>query len=177
MERGLAKVKQYPLSDGDIRKVLGDDISIVNYPMLEGMGSIDEAFDKKGRCVLLFPNSSPTSGHWCAMIRRPDSIEFFDPYGDKPETQKKGLSEEEKQEYNIDQPLLTQLFKQSGLPVYYNGKGFQEDKSSIATCGRHAISRLLYAPDSLETYDKKIKTSGMKPDDFVSGLTYNALHK
>jgi len=178
MERGgISKVKQYPLSDGDIRKILGDDISIITYPQLGEMNNINQAFDAKGRCVLLVPNASPTMGHWCAMIRKKGGIEFFDPYGDAPEEQKDGLSRGRLESLDIDQPYLTKLLRASGKPVYYNTKAFQQDKASVATCGRHTICRLLYADQSLDDYDKAIKTSGLNPDDFVSGLTYNALKK
>ena len=175
--RGVDKVKQYALSDGDIRKILGDDISIITYPQLGEMTSIDQAFDSKGRCVMLVPNASPTMGHWVAMIRRKDGIEFFDPYGDAPEEQKEGLSQSRLEALDIDQPFLTKLLRASGKPVYYNTKGFQVEKASVATCGRHAVSRLLYAPYSIDKYDACVRKSGLSPDDFVAGLTYNALKK
>jgi hypothetical protein len=46
---GMGEVQDYPLSDGDIRKMLGSDIKIITYPELKHMKSIDECFDKKGR--------------------------------------------------------------------------------------------------------------------------------
>jgi hypothetical protein len=174
---GIDDVKEYPLSDTDIRSILGQDISIITYPDLERMSDIREAFDGQGRCVILFPNVSPTMGHWCAMILRRNGIEFFDPYGDAPEEQKEGLSRSRLEALDIDKPLLTKLFRESRLPVHYNTKPFQVDKASVATCGRHAVARLLYAPYSLEKYDKAVRMSRLTPDDFVSGLTYNALKK
>jgi hypothetical protein len=173
---GLAKVKSYPLSDADIRKILGD-VPTVTYPELEDMSSIDQCFDEHGRCILFFPNVSATMGHWCCMIRRPKSIEFFDSYGDPPEAQKDGLSEARKEELDIDEPALMRLLRASGKPVYYNTFPFQKDRSDIATCGRHCIVRLLYAPYSLDKYASIIKKSGMSPDDFVSGVTYDKLRK
>jgi hypothetical protein len=173
---GLARVKSYALSDSDIKSILGDT-KIIPYPELEGMRSIDECFDEKGRCILFFPNASPTVGHWCCMIRRPKSIEFFDPYGETPEAQKDGLSEGQKQSLDIDEPVLTSLLRASGLPVFYNTHPFQTDRSDVATCGRHCVVRLLYAPYSLDKYAGIIKKSGMSADDFVSGLTYDKLRK
>jgi hypothetical protein len=173
---GLAEVKSYALSDADITEILGPT-KIFPYPELEKMHSIDEAFDEHGRCIILFPNASPTMGHWCCMIRRPKSIEFFDPYGDAPEEQKDGLSEERKEALDIDEPVLTRLLRASGLPVYYNTHPFQADRADYATCGRHCVVRLLYAPYSLDKYAKIIKKSGMSADNFVSGLTYDKLRK
>jgi hypothetical protein len=180
MERArgtVASVKGYSLSDDDIRKILGPDIKIITYPMLGEMSSIDQAFDSKGRCVMLVPNVSPTMGHWVAMIKRKNGIEFFDPYGDAPEEQKDGLSQSKLQALDIDHPFLTKLLRASGKPIYYNTKGFQSENRNVATCGRHAIARLLYAPYSIDKYDACIRASGLSPDDFVAGLTYNALKK
>lgn len=173
---GLARVKSYALSDADITKILGPT-QIFPYPDLEKMRSIDECFDEKGRCIILFPNISPTQGHWCCMIRNKKGIEFFDPYGDPPEAQKDGLSESRKEALDIDDPVLTRLLRASGLPVYYNTHAFQKDTADVATCGRHCVVRLLYAPYSLDKYASIIKKSGLSPDDFVSGLTYDKLRK
>jgi hypothetical protein len=178
MERGgINRVKKYPLGDDDIRKLLGSDISIITYPQLEGMSSIDQCFDRKGRCIILFPNASPTMGHWCCMIRKAGGIEFFDPYGEAPEEQKDGLSQGRLEALQIERPLLTNLMKASGKPVYYNTYPFQKDRSDVATCGRHCVVRLYYAPLSLEKYKQSIDSSGLSPDDFVAGLTYDKIRK
>jgi len=173
----LEEVKDYPLSDADIRNVLGRDISILTYPDLAQMNSIDECFDAKGRCILLFLTSSPTEGHWCCLLNKPDGIHFFDPYGDTPEKQLKGISKSRLEELNERQPYLTELFRASGRPVFYNTHDFQKESSSINTCGRHCVVRCLYAPYSLKKYKSIIDGSGMCADDFVSGLTYDKLRK
>ena len=78
---------------------------------------------------------------------------------------------------DIERPYLTKLLRASGKPVYYNSHQFQQDKSSVATCGRHCVVRLLYAPYSLDKYKAIIDESGMTPDDFVAALTYDKLRK
>ena len=174
----LKKVHQYPLGDDDIRKLLGNDIKIWNYPQLKDLKSADDLFDAKGRAILLFPNSSPTSGHWTCLINRPNSIDFFDSYGDAPDTaQKGGMSKSRLEMLDVDSPDLTQLLRASGKPVFYNHHQFQKESPNIATCGRHCVVRLLYATYSLDKYGAIIKKSGMSADDFVSGLTYDKLRK
>ena len=111
------------------------------------------------------------------MIDRGNSVEFFDPYGDAPEEQKDGLSPSKLQALDIDQPFLTKLLRASGKSVFYNTKAFQSSGRNVATCGRHAVARLLYAPYSIDKYDKCVRSSKLSPDDFVAGLTYNALKK
>lgn len=173
----IHEVKEYPLGDDDIRSLLGSDIAIHSYPQLEKMSNIEECFDRKGRAIILFPNASPTMGHWCCMINKPSGIEFFDPYGEPPEEQKGGLSQSRLEQLNIERPTLTALMKASGRPVYYNTHGFQQEKADVATCGRHCAVRLLYAPYSLNRYYNIIKRSGLSPDNFVSGITYDKIGK
>ena len=173
----LKTVKDYPLSDGDIRKILGSDIKIVTYPMLANMSSASQMFDAKGRCILLFLTSSPTEGHWCCLLNKSDGIHFFDPYGDKPEEQLDNIPQSRLEMMNESQPYLSDLLKGSGKPVFYNTHAFQKSSSSVNTCGRHCVSRCLYAPYSLQKYKKIVDSSKMSPDDFVSGLTYDKLRK
>jgi hypothetical protein len=178
MDGGIQKVKQYALSDDDIRKLLGNNIKIMTYPQLGRLNSVDEMFDDMGRLILLFPNVSPTMGHWTCLINRPNKIEFFDPYGDAPDTdQKEGMTKSRLEMLDIDRPYLTKLLRASGKPVYYNTHAFQKESPSVATCGRHCAVRLLYAPFTLDKYKKTIDKSGLTPDNFVSGLTFDKLRK
>lgn len=173
----LDQVKEYPLSDGDIRRLLGGNIKILTYPQLKGLRSINQAFDDQGRGIVLFLVNGPTSGHWCCLIKRADSIEFFDPYGDTPAEIKDEIPSSRLEELDMASPYLSRLLKQSGLPIYYNTHCFQSKKGDINTCGRHCVVRLLYAPDSVERYAAIIKSSGLTADDFVSGLTYDRLKR
>jgi hypothetical protein len=77
----------------------------------------------------------------------------------------------------VDRPHLTRLLRAAGKPVFYNRHAFQKENPNVATCGRHAAVRLLYAPYSLAQYKKVLDSAGMAPDDFVSGVTYERLRK
>jgi hypothetical protein len=174
---GLAEVKDYPLSDGDIRKILGADIKIIPYPELQNKRSIDECFDGKGRCIVLFLTQSPVEGHWCCLLNKKKGIEFFDPYGDSPDGVIDEIPAQRREALDMERPYLARLLKQSGRPVFYNSYPFQKDKANVNTCGRHCVVRCLYAPFSLEKYKQTIDASGMSPDNFVSALTASALGK
>ena len=176
-ERGLGRIKSYPLSDADIRKILGRDIKIITYPDLGKMSSIEEAFDAKGRCIMLYLTENDTTGHWVCMLNKGDRIEFFDPYGDPPEQALESVPEENREALGEDEPLLTRLFRASGKAIYYNTYPFQKEKRDVNTCGRHSVVRCLYAPYSLEKYKKVMDSSGMTPDNFVSALTAEKLGK
>jgi hypothetical protein len=178
MKPTLKSVKEYPLSDDDIRTVLGDNINIWNYPQLKELQSAEELFDDEGRAILLFPNVSPTAGHWTCLINKPNEIEFFDPYGDAPDTEQKGgMSVRRLEQLDIERPDLTRLLRASGKPVYYNTHQFQSNSPSVASCGRHCSVRLLYAPYTLKRYKSIIDKSGLSADNFVSGLIYDKIKK
>lgn len=173
----LERVKAYPLSDGDIRTILGGNIKIFTYPQLKQFRSADALFDDKGRCLILFLTEGPTAGHWCCLLKREGHIEFFDPYGDTPEGVQDEIPKTKRDELDMNQPYLMRLLKASGRPVVYNSYPFQKEKRDINTCGRHCIVRLLYAPDSLDAYKRIITSSGLSPDDFVSGVSASMLGK
>lgn len=177
LKGGLEPMREYALSDTDIRQILGDDISLLTYPDLANLNSIDECFDKKGRCILLFLTQSANAGHWCCMMRKKKGIYFWDPYGEEPEAQKEYASKQLLKQLDEDSPYLTRLLRASGRPVYYNTHQYQKLKDGISTCGRWCVARLLYAPKSEEYFKKVVDKSGLAGDDFVSALTANWLGK
>jgi hypothetical protein len=176
-EKGMGKIKSYPLSDEDIRKILGDDIKIITYPELGKMEDISQAFDRKGRCILLYLTADDHSGHWVCMLNKGGTIEYFDPYGEAPEEALSSVPQSKLQELDEGSPYLTQLLRASGKKVSYNHYAFQKDKADVNTCGRHSVVRCLYAPYSVGKYKKVMDSTGMTPDDFVSALTAQKLGK
>jgi hypothetical protein len=150
MKGGADKARQYPLSDGDIRQLLGDDIALHVYPDLSNYRQLDEIFDSKGRSILLFLTTSANSGHWCCLLRKKDRVEFFDPYGDPPESQLDDLPPSYLERLDQATPYLANLLKTSKVPVYFNTHSFQKLRGDVATCGRHCVVRCLYAPYTLE---------------------------
>ena len=173
----MEEIKDYPLGDDDIRTILGNDIKIITYPMLGKMRSIDEAFDKKGRCIMLYLTHSSNSGHWVCMLNKGNEIEYFDSYGEPPEEPLEGVPRGKLEQMDEDQPYLTALLRKSGKKVSYNHHAFQKTRGDINTCGRHAVVRCLYAPYSLSKYKKVMDSTGMSPDNFVSALTAQKLGK
>jgi hypothetical protein len=172
----LDEIKAYALSNGDIEQILGKT-KILTYPELDDLPSWEDMFDEDGRCVLLFLTQDEQTGHWVSLIRNGTSIEFFDPYGQKPEGTKKWLSKERLRMLDQDKPYLTRLLRESKMVVYYNQYPFQEDQTNVNTCGRWVVSRLLERRKTLRQFYNMVKKSGMTPDDFVSALTFKIIGK
>jgi len=167
----------YPLSDEDIRRLLGGNIEITSYSKLAGVQNINELFDARGRAIIFYPQQSENSGHWTAMIRDGRQIEFFDPYGEPPDAQKDGLSKSQLEKLRMNHPDLTRLLENSGCRVIFNKIQLQKLANDVQTCGRHCVCRLLYYKMPIQRYRQMIHKSGMTPDEFVVDKTYDNLGK
>jgi hypothetical protein len=172
----LHQVEGYALGDDDLAKIV-PNTHIFTYPYLKSVKDIDEVFDDQGRALMLYLTEDKQTGHWVALIRKPDHIEFFDPYGERPDHELTWIGKGKRAELDEDKPLLSRLLREKGLPVIYNKHHFQEDNGDIATCGRHSATRLLFKDLSLPQYADMIKRSGLSPDEFVSRITFPLIKK
>jgi len=173
----LEQAEAYPLGDDDINKILEPDTHIFTYPYLKQVKDIDEIFDPYGRAMMLYLTENANTGHWVCLIRRPDEIEFFDPYGEPVDKQLTWVGKGKRMELEQERPLLSKLLREKGLPVVYNKTKFQAKDDDVATCGRHCVIRLLFKDLPLPKYAEMIKKSGMTPDEFVTRKTYDLLGK
>jgi hypothetical protein len=182
MEEKIQQIRAYALSNEDIQDILEPDTKIFTYPDFATMSSIDEAFDRLGRCIFLFLTENASSGHWLTMIKRGKDIEYFDSYGEKPEAQREWLSEIQLEQLGEGEPYLWDLLKKSGYRVYWNTHAYQTDKSDTNTCGRWAVARLICKDiDNKKFYNlvkDQMKAQGLtKADDWVALFTYELLGK
>ena len=173
----MEQARKYALSDDDIRHLLGGDIKITSYPDLDKVSNINELFDRRGRAILFFPQSSEQEGHWCCMIKDGRHIEFFDPYGEPPDAQKDNLSNQKLEKMRMSEPLLHDLLTESPSKVVFNKVQLQKLSNCVNTCGRHCVCRLLHYKLPIQRYRQLIQKSGETPDDFVVKQTYNHLGK
>lgn len=139
----IDKIKSYALSNEDINIILEPDTKIISYPDFATMNSIDDAFDRMGRCVFLFLTTSETSGHWLCMFKKDNTISYFDSYGEKPEAQRCWLSQEQLDELGEGEPYLMNLLRKSGFKVFYNTVQYQKERQDVNSCGRWCVMRLI----------------------------------
>jgi hypothetical protein len=81
---GVENVEKYPLSDSDIRKIIGSKTKIIKFSQLANYNSIEQLLPHNGAYLVLLFESAMNSGHWTALLRYNDTIEFFDSYGGEP---------------------------------------------------------------------------------------------
>lgn len=181
--RVLEAAMATPLSDTDIRHVLGSSIGIITYQELEDVKDLDEIFDDQGRCMLLYLISGPTSGHWVCLQRTPEGVEFFDAIGSKqgggrPDSQLAWVPAHKRADLGEDSPRLMRLIREKGVPLVYNKVKLQDKDRAIATCGRHCCVRLLKRALLLDDYvDAITSIKNVSPDEFVTEATFQILHK
>lgn len=173
----MEEAKSYALSDGDIRHLLGSGIKITTYPDLAKVRHIDELFDRHGRAILFVPQQNEQQGHWCCLIKRGKTIEFFDPYGEPPEAQKDTLDNAHLAKMRMTAPLLADILTDNPYKVIYNKVQLQELDGDVNTCGRHCVARLLHHKFPIQKYRSMIERSRMSPDEFVVKLTVDELGK
>jgi hypothetical protein len=161
----------YALSSDDIIKKMKGKTKIVLYNELKNYNRIDNVFGPYDCIVLLYLDSHNT-GHWTALINRPDRLEFFDPYGLKPDTEFEWYDKKTRHNYNFHGlPYLSKLLKNSGKPVEYNHFAFQDiNDPKLATCGRHVIARLKCRKLSLTEYINAFRKIGGNYDELVTDL-------
>ena len=139
------------LTDTDLHR---NGISnIVSYSDLENLSSINQLPLQEG-LILLYQLEDENTGHWTSLFRNSDGlVEYFDPYGKKPDHWLFKMKS-----YNNEYPYLTQLLlqeqKDTDQPVVYNEVAFQKNGSDISTCGRWCILRLKYKNLPLDMFQK-----------------------
>jgi len=136
---------------------------IIRYNKLKYVERIEDILVNDS-AVILIDNKNSSIGHWVCLIKRGNTLSYFDSYGREPDPK----------EYNIRIPYLSMLLYRSGLNVEYNDKQYQGPETS--TCGRHVVARIILKDYSLAYYNRFMHQ--FKNDDtLVSALTFMAKDK
>ena len=131
-----------PMSDGDLRKVLGNDAKIITYSDLSTLKSLERLLpNATDSCVLLY-ETKPGVGHWTALMKYNDMYEFFDPYGLYPDDELEWIPKARRKLLNQNEPYLSQLLKRSGKQWIYNKRRYQKMSDTVNTCGDHCVHRI-----------------------------------
>ena len=81
----IKQVMRKPLSESDLRKILGEDTKILTYPQLAKYNTVEELLPKPYDFCIILLLETQISGHWTALIKNPSQVEFFDSYGNAPD--------------------------------------------------------------------------------------------
>ena len=79
------KLIHRPLSDEDLRKLLGSDLRILKYSELAEVRDLNELLTRpQDYCIILYEEVLDT-GHWTGLLKYNGVFEHFDSYGVRPD--------------------------------------------------------------------------------------------
>jgi hypothetical protein len=167
LDQYIINAENIELTGDDIHKITEGKAEIITYAELGKYNNIDDVFNNK-HCLILLYEIRQNFGHWVLLIKKNDTIEFFDPYG---------LNVDAELHYNNNYyrdegSHLKYLLSISGYKIIVNKYQFQKYKNHVNTCGRHTAFRCKMENMTLEQYKRFLFNNGDKtPDYWVSILT------
>ena len=166
------------ITDGDIRRYFGDGVEskILKYSELANYATIDDLLPKPRDFRIILVEDSFNKGHWCCILKYNKTIEWFNPYGIRPDAQKNMLGKARNMMLGQYKDYMTDLMKSSkGYKLIYNKARLQKLKEGINTCGRWIILRIITMKDmmmDLKMFIKMItdtkEATGLPADALVS---------
>lgn len=162
----LEEISRKPLSDVEVKTLLGESCRIVEYQHLDEYSSIEKLLPKKKDYIVLFVGvQNNQDGHYEALIRHNKTIIFFDSYGYRPDKCLDWRPEYMQKKMGQELPYLSFLLNQAvdnGFDVVFNSYPYQNEKDPrISTCGRWCVAVITYFMNSrrptLIGFNKKIK--------------------
>jgi len=167
----VLRIMRMPLSDSDIRHILGKNIKIIIYSDLSKFSNIRELLQSERDCCIILYELKQLSGHWTCLTRDGDLFTFFDSYGLKPDSELRWISLKERLKLNEKVSYLTNLLNTE--QYIYNKIAYQQNDSRIETCGDHVCTFLycfLFYNMNLEQYEeymKYLKKLTKQPYDYI----------
>ena len=177
----INKIIRKPLSDADLKRILGSETRIITYPDLAKYNNLDELLPKAYDFVIILLLESPQSGHWCCLIKNPSQFEWFDSYGFAPDYDlTHWLTPLQRLKLGESKKYLSYLLK--GRNYIYNKVKYQQMKPNINTCGSHVAYRCYKfktAGYNLKDYQQHVynacKVNGLTPDELVAKFVSSML--
>jgi len=167
----VLKLIHKPLSDDDLRHILGEDIKIIKYSQLADYNDLNDLLPQRNDCCILFYEEQLDVGHWTGLLKYDDKFEHFDSYGIKPDSELRWLTMRARQRLNEAIPYLSNLLAK--VAYIYNTVRFQSDDHTVNTCGSHVAFRLYnFKKNSMhlkqyQDYMKELKTESQMSYDFI----------
>ena len=149
------------ISDSDLITFFGPEYKnkIIVYADFDKYTSIIQLLPKsKDFCIILLEQYQNV-GHWIALLRYGNTIEWFDSYGANPYHHLNTISKNTNQYLGQHKYELSNILDNapSKFNIIYNKKRFQKYDEKINTCGKHLILRILMMQDFNYTLKDYIK--------------------
>lgn len=162
-----------PMSDSDLERHTGiKPADVIKYSDLKEYNDITDLLpkDKSARVILI--EDKYNSGHWVCILRYGKTIEYFNSYGAKWDTDWKFINKMIRLVLGEGTNEMTRLMNKAekeGWNVVWNKHRFQKLDNKIQTCGRWCVLRIemMKIGYDLADFDTFIKKQ-MKDGGFTS---------
>ena len=174
----LRQIMTEPMSDADLEVYL-PQAKIFMFRELKGYSTIQSILRKPRDYMILLYEHTPQNGHWVAVLRYENTIEFFCPYGSSPYSPNSPLEWNSPEEnavvdatHNYLEDLLNKA-KTDGWDVIYNKMDFQEKRDNVNTCGAFCVWRVLCLIE--DNMNLSAFQNGMKELHKRMGISYDEI--
>jgi hypothetical protein len=174
----LRQIITEPMSDADLEVYL-PQAKIFMFRELKGYPTIQSILKRPRDYMILLYEHTPQNGHWVAVLRYENTIEFFCPYGSSPYSPNSPLEWNSPEEnavvdatHNYLEDLLNKA-KTDGWDVIYNKMDFQEKRDNVNTCGAFCVWRVLCLIE--DNMNLSAFQNGMKELHKRMGITYDEI--
>jgi hypothetical protein len=175
---------QVLLSDTDIRRLLGGNVTVLRYPDLYNYETLGDLLSEHGCAVILYEESTGM-GHWVAVCEgekeQEGVIYYFDSFGLPIDDPLAHIDPKFRVRDWEDYHYLSMMLANTppGIEIDYNDHCLQDTRSNC--CGRYAVMRCMYpmlsndelaellTPDATDPY--------RSPDELVVALTNKLAQK
>jgi hypothetical protein len=174
----LRQIITEPMSDADLEVYL-PQAKIFMFRELKGYPSIQSILKRPRDYMILLYEHTPQNGHWVAVLRYENTIEYFCPYGTSPYSPNSPLewnTPEENAVVDATSNYLEDLLnkaKTEGWEVIYNKMDFQEKRNNVNTCGAFCVWRVLCLME--DNMNLSAFQNGMKELHKRMGITYDEI--
>ena len=182
----LLDVANTPLSDDDLRKILGQNCRVIKYSELGNYASLQELLPKSKDYVIILSQQQENMGHFTAITRANfgglSHFVFFDSLGYRVDKSLEWCPANLRNEFGQDIPILSYLFNK-GLEnpkfrLSFNSYPFQNRVNDYSTCGRWDVAWIQFVlktkKPTLQGFYKEIKSLCKKfdllPDMLISKI-------
>ena len=141
----IDRLVKKPLSDDELKTILGNNLKIIMYPDLAKYSSIELLLpNPNDYCIILIVESETKfsiSGHWCALLKYDGNYEWFDPYGNDVDVDLMGwMGAKARATLHESKPYLTHLL--TGRTHIHNKVKYELLRKGVNTCGSHSSYRI-----------------------------------
>jgi len=151
------------MTDADLERHTGvKPQDIIKYSDLKNYNDIQELLPTNKSFKIILIEDEKNSGHWVSIMRYGKTIEYYNSYGAKYDTDWKFINRMKRLILGESTNEMTRLMDKAvkdGFKVIWNTKRHQKIGNRIQTCGRWNIMRIemMKMGFTNEQFNKKVK--------------------